>query len=237
MDTKQNTTETKQSTRIQTSLLNAAEKKALVWLAERQPQWMTSNILSFIGLGGSLLIGLGYALTGKDIAFLWLASFGFLVNWYGDSLDGSLARVRKKQRPIYGYYLDHTLDCINECLMFIGAGLSPLMDMRIALLMLIAYLLLTVNVSIDAHLKKEFKLTYAKLGPTEFRIIIVIVNTLFFFINPLREFSASVTVFGGTLTLKALDIVGIVIFIVLIVMYLVTVIKDLDEYAAIDPRK
>lgn len=237
MDTKQSTTETKQSTRIQTSLLNAAEKKALVWLAERQPQWMTSNILSFIGLGGSLLIGLGYALTGKDIAFLWLASFGFLVNWYGDSLDGSLARVRKKQRPIYGYYLDHTLDCINECLMFIGAGLSPLMDMRIALLMLIAYLLMTVNVSIDAHLKKEFKLTYAKLGPTEFRIIIVIVNTLFFFINPLREFSASITVFGSTLTLKALDIVGIVIFIVLIVMYLVTVIKDLDEYAAIDPRK
>lgn len=237
MSTKNNTTEPKQSKRIQTSILNAAERKALIWLAERQPRWMTSNILSFIGLGGSLLIGIGYALTGKDIAFLWLASAGFVVNWYGDSLDGSLARVRNKQRPIYGYYLDHTLDCINECFMFIGAGLSPLMDMRVALLLLVAYLLLTVNVSVNAHLKKEFKLTYAGLGPTEFRIIVVIVNTLFFFIRPLREFAASVSLFGSQMELRALDIVGIAIFVILIVMYLVTVLKDLDGYAAIDPRK
>ena len=110
--------------------------------------------------------------------FLWLSTFGLLVNWYGDSLDGTLARVRKTQRPIYGYYLDHSLDCINEMLMFVGLGLSPLMDMRIALLMFIAYLLMTVNVSINAHLKGQFRLTYAKLGPTEFRIIAAIVNTI-----------------------------------------------------------
>lgn len=237
MDTQQKAGEARQSERIQTSFLNAAEKKALVWLAERQPRWMTSNILSFIGLGGSVIIAIGYMLTGKDAAFLWLASLGFAINWYGDSLDGSLARVRKKQRPIYGYYLDHTLDCINECFMFIGAGLSPLMDLRVALLLLVAYLLMTVNVSIDAHLKKEFRLTYAKLGPTEFRIIIVIVNTALYFIRPLRDFAASFTLFGTPLTLTALDIIGLLIFVILIAMYIATVLRDLDEYAAMDPRK
>ena len=116
--------ETKQATRIQTSLLNGVEKKALVWLAERQPKWMTSDILTGIGFIGALIIAAGFILTKKNIDFLWISSFGLLVNWYGDSLDGTLARVRKKQRPIYGYYLDHTVDCINESVMFIGAGLS-----------------------------------------------------------------------------------------------------------------
>ena len=111
--------EIKQSQRIQTSLLNAAEKKVLVWLADRQPRWMTSNGLTIIGIFGSLMIFAGYVLTNLRIEWLWLASAGFLVNWYGDSLDGTLARVRGTQRPLYGYYLDHTVDALNELLMFL----------------------------------------------------------------------------------------------------------------------
>ena len=176
-----------ESVRIQTSVLNGIEKKILVWLAERQPRWMTSDILTFIGTFGAIIIAAGYILSAKNINFLWLSSFGFVVNWYGDSLDGTLARVRKKQRPVYGYYLDHTVDVINEVIMFVGAGLSGLLQFELALFILVVYLMLTVNVSVNAHLKQEFKLTYAKMGPTEFRIIVIIINTILLYVTPIRE--------------------------------------------------
>ncbi len=161
--------ERKQATRIQESVLNTLEHKALIWLAARQPRWVTSDMLTAIGTFGAFLIGLGYALTFININFLWLSTFGLLVNWYGDSLDGNLARYRHKQRPVYGYYLDHTMDVINESMMFFGAGMAPFFDMRLTLSAFILYLLMTLNVSMNAHLKSEFKLTYLKLGPTEFR--------------------------------------------------------------------
>ena len=161
--------------RIQTSVLNALEKKVLVWLAERQPKWMTSEILTYLGTFGAVVIAVGYILTPWNPNFLWLSSLGFVINWYGDSLDGTLARVRNTQRPVYGYYLDHTIDAINEVIIFVGVGLSGLIHLEIALLALVMYLLMTINVSINAHLKKEFRLTYAKMGPTEFRIIMIII--------------------------------------------------------------
>lgn len=201
------------------------------------PSRVTSDMLSAIGFLGSVLIAAGYILTDVSIHFLWLASFGFVVNWFGDSLDGTLARVRNCQRPLYGYYLDHMLDCFNELLMFVGAGMSVLMDLRIALLLLVAYLIMTVNVSINAHLRSEFKLTYAKLGPTEFRIIIIIVNSLFALIRPLREFSVSFSVCGRHVELMALDMVGLAIFFILAAMFTVTFIKDLHIYSDLDPKK
>ncbi len=201
------------------------------------PSRVTSDMLSAIGFLGSVLIAAGYILTDVSIHFLWLASFGFVVNWFGDSLDGTLARVRNCQRPLYGYYLDHMLDCFNELLMFVGAGMSVLMDLRIALLLLVAYLIMTVNVSINAHLRSEFKLTYAKLGPTEFRIIIIIVNSLFALIRPLREFSVAFSVCGRHVELMALGMVGLAIFFILAAMFTVTFIKDLHIYSDLDPKK
>ena len=88
--------------RIQTSVLNELEKKVLIWLAERQPKWVTSDLLTYIGTFGAAVIAAGYILSSRNINFLWLSSLGFVINWYGDSLDGTLARVRKTQRPIYG---------------------------------------------------------------------------------------------------------------------------------------
>ena len=221
--------------RIQTSVLNALEKKALVWLAERQPRWVTSDILTYLGTFGAVVIAVGYILSAWNINFLWLSSLGFVINWYGDSLDGTLARVRKTQRPIYGYYLDHTIDAINEVMIFVGVGLSGLMHLEIALLALVMYLLMTINVSINAHLKKEFKLTYASMGPTEFRIIMIIINTLFAVIRPLREFSHEFALFGHEFTFSALDYIGVVIIIVLALMHLTTVRKDIKGYAEADP--
>ena len=221
--------------RIQTSVLNALEKKALVWLAERQPRWVTSDILTYIGTFGAVVIAVGYILSAWNINFLWLSSLGFVINWYGDSLDGTLARVRKTQRPVYGYYLDHTIDAINEVMIFVGVGLSGLMHLEIALLALVMYLLMTINVSINAHLKKEFKLTYASMGPTEFRIIMIMINTLFAVIRPLREFSHEFALFGHEFTFSALDYIGVVIIIVLALMHLTTIRKDIKGYAEADP--
>ena len=221
--------------RIQTSLLNGVEKKVLVWLAERQPKWMTSDILTYIGTFGAVVIAAGYILASRDIRFLWLSSAGFLINWYGDSLDGTLARVRNHQRPIYGYYLDHTMDAINELIMVLGVGLSGLMHLSLALLVLALYLMLTINVSINAHLKKEFRLTYARLGPTELRLIMIIVNTIFIAVRPLSCFRHTFGLFGIEITFAALDYVGLFILAVLIVIYLVSIISDARGYAEIDP--
>lgn len=221
--------------RIQTSVLNALEKKVLVWLAERQPKWMTSDILTYIGTFGAVVIAAGYILSSRNINWLWLSSLGFVINWYGDSLDGTLARVRKHQRPVYGYYIDHTVDAINEFIMFLGVGLSGLMHLELALLILIIYLMLTVNVSINAHLKKEFRLTYAYMGPTEFRIIMIIVNALFATIPSLNGFCREIIIFGHEYLFKALDYVAVAILLILAVIYLTTIVKDAKEYARIDP--
>ena len=154
------------------------------------------------------------------------------MNWYGDSLDGTLARVRKKQRPIYGYYLDHTVDCINESAMFIGAGLSGLMvNPSLALAVLVLYLLMTINVSVNAHLKSEFRLTYAKLGPTEFRLIVMIVNTLF-----ISELHRTYSFLGYTFGMKALDFVAVGMIVILAVIYLVTIFTDAAKYSKMDPK-
>ncbi len=225
-----------ESVRIQTSVLNGVEKKVLNWLAERQPAWMTSDILTVIGTIGAIVIAVGFILAGtRDIHYLWLSSLGFVINWYGDSLDGTLARVRNRQRPVYGYYLDHTVDAINEVIMFLGAGLSGLVHIEIALMILVVYLLLTINVSVNAHLKREFCLTYAKMGPTEFRIIMIVINTVLIYVAPIREFSLPLNVSGRYIVLTALDAAAIFIFFVLVLIYIITVIKDAREYSRLDP--
>lgn len=228
-------TKTKPSKRIQTSILNAPEKKFLVWLAGKMPAWVNSDMLTFTGSAGAFMFGLGYALTPVDINFLWLSCLGLFINWFGDSLDGTLARVRNCQRPKYGFFIDHMMDCINEVMMFVGCGLSVLMRLDIALIVLVCYLLLTVYVFTSAHLKGEFKLTYAKVGPTEFRIIILIATLLFLYVEPLRTFSHVFNIFGTEVLASLLDIISSVIAIFLLIMYISSVIKDAREYAREEP--
>ena len=226
-----------QSTRIQTSVLNALEKKILVRMAKMQPRWMTSDILTFIGIVGSVIVAAGYALSNYDISWLWLASFGFVVNWYGDSLDGTLARVRSTQRPIYGFYLDHCVDGLTMAAMCIGAGLSEMLNLYIAMAVLVVYLLLSISVYINAHLKGEFKLTFAGMGPTEFRLIMIIVNTLFIYVAPLRDFTTSFNCLGTEVVFGSFDYVGLVILLILSVIYLHNFVGDAKGYAKIDPLK
>ena len=132
------------STRIQTSILNEAEKKALIWLAQRQSKWITSDFLTYMGVLGAVVCALGFILANVNVHYLWLSSLGLVINWYGDSLDGTLARVRNTQRPIYGFFIDHSLDAITICIMCIGAGLSPMFKLDVALVVLAGYLVLSI---------------------------------------------------------------------------------------------
>lgn len=227
--------EVKQSTRIQTSILNAAEKKALVWMANRLPAWVSSDMMTWFGVFGAFLVGLGFVLTYLSIYWLWLSVGGLVIHWFGDSLDGTIARVHNQQRPLYGYYLDHNMDVITEALMFIGAGLSPLMHMSIALAIFAAYLAMTVYVSINAHIKSEFKLTYGKLGPTEFRVIIALANIVLMYVPGLATYSLTVEMSSGTFVLHTLDLIGLAILFILIIIYFVSFFKDLRWFAQKDP--
>lgn len=220
------------SQRIQTSILNSLEKKALIWLAHRQPRWMTSDMLTYIGVLGAVICAVGFILANQNLNWLWLSSFGLFVNWYGDSLDGTLARVRNTQRPIYGFFIDHSLDAITICIMCIGAGLSPMFKLEIAMLVLAGYLVLSIYTYIGTILKGEFLLTYGNFGPTELRLIIILINTLFMYTSWPK---LSYTICGQTLSV--FDFMGLFIATFLFVAWLVQFLKDRKLLSERDPLK
>lgn len=166
-----------------TSLLSFVEKPALRWLSERMPSWVTPDLLTLIGLLGSFVVGAGYLLCRQNTAFIWLASFGLLLNWFGDSLDGTLARYRKIERPRYGFFIDHTIDSIAEFAILLGVGLSGYVNFTLALFALIAYMMMSIFVFVYTFVSGEFKITFWRIGPTEMRMIVVIANALIFFLG------------------------------------------------------
>ena len=229
------TEEKQQAKRLQTSLLNASEKKVLVWLAERMPAWVTSDMLTLVGFIGAIIIATGYALSNLNLNWMWLASFGLFVNWFGDSLDGSLARVRGIQRKTYGFYIDHNVDIINETIMFIGAGMSPLVNLTFTMAILVNYLLLSVYVYINCHLKGEMQLTFGGLGPTEFRIIAVIINTCFIYIPWLSEWKRPMTISHNDFMIGIFDYIAVAIAVLIFILFITSFFKDLRYVAKIDP--
>lgn len=229
--------EHKQAKRIQTSILNPLERKTLVWLAGKMPAWVTSDLLTFIGFIGALIIAAGYALSNLSMDWLWLSCFGFLVNWFGDSLDGSLARVRGTQRKTYGFFIDHNVDVINETIMFIGVGISPLAHVSVMLTLLVTYFMLSIYVYINCHLKGEMRLTYGGLGPTEFRLLAIIINILFIFIPQLSLWKRNIVLFHQELDFGILDCVALAVALVIFLFYLFGFLKDLRYFAKVDPPK
>lgn len=226
------TMSTEKAARIQTSILNAAEKRALVWLAHRQPRWMTSDTLTYIGVTGAFLCGLGFALSSLNIQFLWLSSLGLVINWYGDSLDGTLARVRGTQRPKYGFFIDHTIDAITITMMCVGAGLSPLLRLDVALCVLVAYLILSVYTYVCTICTNQMRLTYGKLGPTEFRLIVIIFNTLFIF-TPWRNLTYTI----GDADFTLFDIIASCVVVIIMTLWLVQWLIDRKRLSAADPLR
>ena len=220
------------SQRIQTSILNAAEKKVLVWLAKRQPAWVTSDMLTFLGVGGAVICALGFILANFNVMWLWLSSFGLVVNWYGDSLDGTLARVRNTQRPVYGFFIDHTLDAVTQCIMCVGAGLSPMFRLDVALLVLAGYLCLSVYTYILTILKGEFRLTYGGMGPTEFRLLLILLNIVYMY-TPLQDIRIQMC--GSSL--NVFDIACAAVALLLFIVYIIQLAKDAPGFLAQDKEK
>ena len=229
--------EKKQAQRIQTSILNPYEKKVLVYMAERMPAWVTSDMLTLVGFAGALIMATGYSLSNLNMHWLWLSCFGLFVNWFGDSLDGSLARVRNTQRKTYGFFIDHNVDVINETIMFIGVGVSPLVNMSFAMFALIAYLMLSVYVYIDCHLKGEMRLTYGGLGPTEFRLGLFIVNVCFIYIPWLSEWKKEIWLFHNHFMVGVMDYIAVLAALLIIFFYLRGFFRDLKYFAKADPPK
>ena len=227
----------KQAARIQTSILNPLEKKVLVWLAQRMPAWVTSDMLTFVGFLGAIVMATGYALANLNLNWLWLSCLGLVINWFGDSLDGSLARVRNTQRKTYGFYIDHNVDVINETIMFVGVGLSPLVNMSFAMFALVAYFMLSIYVYIDCHLKGEMRLTYAGMGPTEFRLILIIVNICFIYIPWLSQWKKPITIFHNDFLVGLFDYIAVAAALAIFAAYIVSFFKDLKYFNQQDPIK
>jgi phosphatidylglycerophosphate synthase len=166
----------RQETRIQQSFVAAVEKQALVWMAERTPAWINSDHLTVLGLGAQIMAGASYALARYNRYWL-LAGIAFLaLNWLGDSLDGTLARVRHQQRPRYGFYADHMVDAFGALALMGGLALSGYMHPYIAIGLLVSFLLLSIQSYLATYTLGEFRLSFWSFGPTEVRILLAIGN-------------------------------------------------------------
>ena len=154
------------------SLLAACERRVLLWLAKRLPGWVTSDQLTALALTAMLVSGLAFWMASRNPAGLVLVVVGLIVNWFGDSLDGTLARVRNQQRPRYGFYVDHVVDLIGTCALLGGLGASGYMSPLVALGLLVAYLLVSAETYLATHACGVFRMSTWKFGPTELRIVL-----------------------------------------------------------------
>jgi archaetidylinositol phosphate synthase len=176
----------KDATRVLTSVLAPFEKRCLIWLAHRLPRWVSSDQLTVLALVAMLAVGLSYWLARVWPVGLLLANVSLAINWFGDSLDGTLARVRQQQRPRYGFYVDHIVDAFGAAFLFTGLALSGFMHPYVALSLMAAYLLLCVETFLATHCLGTFKMSHFMVGPTELRILLAVGN-LVLLVHPTAE--------------------------------------------------
>ena len=171
----------KDAERKQLSMLAAVEKKTLIWLAKRMPGWVNSDHLTLLGFVAMFVACLCYWAAGWDRRALIAVILALAVNWFGDSLDGTLARVRNRLRPRYGFYVDHVTDAIGTFFLIFGLGLSGYMSLPIALGLLIVYFMLSIEVYLTTYTIGTFHLSFWSFGPTELRLLLCIGNIALFF--------------------------------------------------------
>jgi archaetidylinositol phosphate synthase len=216
------------STREPNFLLARAEKRALRAIAARLPRWVLPDDLTALGVLSAIAIFVAYALSNESSAWLWVASALLVVHWFGDSLDGTLARVRGIERPRYGYYLDHLVDAISTAFIGIGLGLSPYMLLSVGTLIVVGYLVLSINVYLESQALGRFSIGYGLIGPTEMRLILIGLNTALAIGGGLHF-----GVFGATLS--ALDFVGIAVVMVMLLLLVGRSLRNLRELAREEP--
>jgi len=174
--------------RVQQSFVAQIEKLALLWLAKRTPAWINSDHLTALGLVAQIGAGAAYAFSRWNRTGLLMAIVALALNWLGDSLDGTLARVRNQQRPRYGFYVDHMVDSVGTVALLCGLALSGYMHPYIAIGLLICFLLLSIQTYLATYTIGEFRLSFWRFGPTELRILLAIGNLALFARGPMVHF-------------------------------------------------
>lgn len=217
------------STRDMSFLLAAPERRLLRAIAARLPRGIRPNHLSVLGVVGAVGTAGGYALSTLHPGWLWLASGMLVVNWFGDSLDGTLARVRQIERPKYGYYLDHMVDAFNTAVIGVGIGLSPLVTLEIAWALVVIYLALSINVYLESAVFDVFDMGYGIFGPTEVRILLILGNVLLY--GGPQWFGVGIETFRR-MTDGVVGAIGVLMFITLAIRFG----KNLSRLAKMEPQ-
>ena len=205
------------ATRFQQSLLAGCERQCLVWLARRMPARVHPDHLTLLGFAAMFLVGASYALARWWPLFLLAANVWLAVNWFGDSLDGTLARVRQRQRPRYGFYVDHMVDSFGALFIVSGLALSGHMAGGVAFALLVSFFLLSINVYLATYTLGTFQLSFWKFSPTEMRILLAVGNGV-------ALAHPTVTVFG--LRERFFDVAGAVAVVCMAVVLLVSVARN-----------
>lgn len=219
-----------ESDRALNGILADSERSILLGLARRAPAWVVPDHLTALAFAGAFICALGLVASNYAMDFLWLAVFGLVLNWFGDSLDGTLARVRQIERPRYGFYVDHVSDLGSQLLIVIGLGLSPFLRFDITLLALIGYLGLSVISLVKLHVSRTFQLSYFGIGPTEIRIIIGAGIVM----AALMDLPVVETIFGH---FHLFDFAAGLLFFFACVTGLITFLQDARKLAVVDPPR
>ena len=214
--------------RQKTFLLARPEERALHWIATRVPRHVLPDHMTGLGVLAALGIAVAYLLSNDHPALLWVASALLVVHWLGDSLDGTLARFRKIERPTYGYYLDHLVDAFATAAICIGLGLSPHMLLATGLAIAVAYLLLSINTYLETSAFGVFDLGYGRVGPTEIRVVLIALNTAL-------ALGAGLGTQIAGVDMTVLDAVGLGIAGVMVAALLGRAAKNLRVLAAREP--
>jgi phosphatidylglycerophosphate synthase len=214
--------------RIQENVLARAERRLLNWLCARMPRWVFPDLLSSVGMLGAVMILAGYLGSNWSREWLWLCVVGFAVHWFGDSLDGSLARFRKIERPRYGYFLDHSADAFGTTMIVGGIGLSPYLSLEAALPALIGYLMLSIHAFLSVRVFGELRLSYLALGPTEIRVILVALTLVMYFAG------VAPAIYEG---LNAYDLFALAAATLMIVLFVVQTVQKGRVLAREEPPR
>lgn len=209
--------EFKNAKRQLSGFLTPLERKTLNWFAQRMPAWINSDHLTLAGFVAIFLAGLFYAFSRWDPFFLHLVNVCLVINWFGDSLDGTLARYRNKQRPRYGFYVDHIVDTFGTFFLVGGLILSGYMSERIASSLLIVYFMLSIQVYLATYTMGTFQISFWKFGPTELRILLAIGNIVLIY-HPYAQ------IFGQTYLLY--DVGGVIGIIGISIILIFTSIRN-----------
>jgi phosphatidylglycerophosphate synthase len=212
--------------RVNRALTARVEKRALQWMAERAPRWVSSDQLTLLGLGAQFAAGICYVLARYDRRALLAVIACLALNWLGDSLDGTLARVRRHERPRYGFYVDHMVDIFGSLALMCGLGASGLLHWQVAMAMLIAFLLLSGESYLATYSLARFQLSQGIFGPTEIRILLALGN-----LAALR--SPYATLFGHKILL--FDLGGTVAALLMFAMAAIVTVRHTGELYRQEP--